>query len=219
MKKILIYLLILLFLMCNCQSKKDDSNKNNHKINTTVEKFDFQLFKKYQENGEFLKLQNGKTILSMAAPALNEIGMQEELLPKPSFYTIYKEFYPDGFLKKKEMLLGQYTKVGISEYYDEKGKLDTKNEDEKFGKIKPADVLKILDKKKIINLSTGEGRFDENGNSAFTITFDENKNEYTVTLEKGKANTNPEFGIGEPPAFIPVYYIIDGETGNVTEKQ
>lgn len=175
---------------------------------------------KFEKDSDFsYTLPNGNEIYMMGNPKENSVGIQYERLPSPSFYTIYKEFYHDGFLKKKEMLLGQYTKVGISGYYDQKGKLDTKNEDEKFGKIKPTDVLKILDEKKIINLSTGAGRLDENGNSAFTIIFDENKNEYTVSVEKGKANTNPEFGIGEPPAFLPIYYTINGETGEFKEKK
>jgi hypothetical protein len=215
------YLLILLFsVLISCDGHSQGKKAGNQSKSGMREKINKELALKFEKDSDFsYKLPNGNEIYMMENPKENSVGIQYERLPSPSFYTIYKEFYPDGFLKKKETLLGQYIKVGISEYYDEKGKLDTKNEDEKFGKIKPADVLKILDKKKIINLSTGEGRFDENGNSAFTITFDENKNEYTVIVEKGRANTNPEFGIGEPPAFIPVYYIIDGETGNVTEKQ
>lgn len=215
------YLLILLFsLLISCDGHSQGKKEGNQSKSDMREKINNELALKFEKDSDFsYKLPNGNEIYMMENPKENSVGIQYERLPSPSFYTIYKEFYPDGFLKKKETLLGQYTRVGISEYYDEKGKLETKNEDEKFGKIKPADVLKILDKKKIINLSTGEGRFDENGNSAFTITFDENRNEYTVTVEKGKANTNPEFGIGEPPAFIPVYYIINGETGNITEKQ
>lgn len=215
------YLLILLFsVLISCDGHSQDKRAVAKSKSGMREKINKELAVKFEEDSDFFyKLPNGNEIFTMENPKGNSVGVQYERLPSPSFYTIYKEFYSDGFIKKKETLLGQYTKVGISEYYDENGNVQTKNEDEKFGKIKPEDVLKILDRKRIINLSTGEGRLDENGNPAFTINYDENKNEYTVTLENGKANTNPDFGIGEPSAFLPVYYSINGETGDFKEKK
>jgi hypothetical protein len=44
MKKLLIYLSILCFVICTCQSKKEETQKN-HKTSAMVEKFDFDLFK------------------------------------------------------------------------------------------------------------------------------------------------------------------------------
>ncbi|MFC5873940.1 hypothetical protein SAMN05443633_101132 [Chryseobacterium arachidis] len=213
------YLFILLFsifLSCDGQSQ---GKKSNQEKSGMREKIDSELAVKFEKDSDFLyQLPNGNEIYMMENPKGNNVGLQYEREPAPSFFTVYKEFYPDGFIKKKETRFGQYTNVGISEYYDEKGNVEKKNEEEKFGKIKPSDVLKILDKKKLINISTGEGRLSENGTEAFTVKYDESKHEYTVTMQNGKPNKNPEFGIGEPPAFLPVTYIINGETGEVKEQ-
>ncbi len=211
----LVIVLLSIFLSCDGQShgKKNDPEKR-----VMREKIDRELALKFEKDSDFLyKLPNGNEIYMMENPKGNSVGLQYERESAPSFFSVYKEFYADGFIKKKEIKFGQYTNVGVSEYYDEKGNLKTKDEDAKFGKIKPSDVLKILDKKKLINISTGEGRFSENGTEAFTVKFDENKKEYMVTIQEGKPNKNPEFGIGEPPAFVPVTYIINGETGEVKE--
>ena len=81
---------------------------------------------------------------------VNKGGSQDEMLPLPSFLKIYKEFYANGNLKRKETYIGENVKIGISEYYDEDGVLDKKvNEDAKFGKIKYTDCLAFLDKKEL----------------------------------------------------------------------
>jgi len=207
------FLLILCVFLSSCEK----GNRGLDQINKQ-EKMNVDLGDKFEKDSDFLyKLPNGNQIYMMENPKGNSLGLQYEREPIPSFFTVYKEFYPDGFIKKKETRFGQYTKVGISEYYDEKGNLTEKNEDEKFGKIKPSDILKILDKKQLINISTGAGRLSENGTDAFTVKFNENKDEYMVTMQDGKPNKNPEFGIGEPPAFVSVTYIINGETGEVNE--
>ena len=122
-------------------------------------------------------------------------------------------------IKKKEIFIGERTKIDTSEYYDENGNAEEIDENKKFGKIKPNDVLKFLEKKKIINLSTSEGRFDENRNPSFEIQYNEKKNTYLITIVNGKPNTGPFDGIGEPLAFLPISYQMDGETGKVEEVE
>ncbi|UHO37413.1 hypothetical protein H5J24_17100 [Chryseobacterium capnotolerans] len=157
MKKILIYFSILSFVICSCQSKKEETQKN-HKTSTMVEKFDFALFKKYQESNGTLELKNGYTVLSMSAPEKDEAGTLEELLPKPSFLYVYKEFYPNGNLKKKETHISETVKVEKSEYYDKDGNLEkTVDEDQNYGKIKYQDVLNFLDKKDTSPLKQEQG--------------------------------------------------------------
>lgn len=203
---------LLLLISCNGQNK--DVPTNEKKNNKTIEKFDFEEYKKRESAVHTIKKHD--TIISMMFIE-NKTGTYTEILPKPSFKTIYKEFYANGNIKKKETFIGEKTKVDISEYYDEAGNIEKVDENKKFGKIKPEDALKFLETKKLINLSTGKGRFLANGQSSFEISFDENKKEYTIVIEEGKANTPPFDGIGEPPAFLPLIYTMNGETGKVNE--
>lgn len=144
-------------------------------------------------------------------------GVLKEVPPKPSFKTIYKEFYPNGNIKKKEIFIGERTKIDTSEYYDQDGNVEKVEENKKFGKVKPEDVLKFLESKTIINISNGSGRYDKDGRPTFEIQFDENKKEYIVTIIEGKANTQPWDDIGEPVTFLPLIYKMDGKTGKVEE--
>jgi hypothetical protein len=95
------------------------------------------------------------------------------------------------------------------------------NEDAKFGKIKPNDILKFLESKNVINLQTGEGVFDSEDNFTFKIVYDEKKNIWYVTIHKGRPFTESEMfqimetGRGEPSGWKPFEYVIDGNTGEV----
>ncbi|KES10961.1 hypothetical protein SASC598O02_006880, partial [Snodgrassella alvi SCGC AB-598-O02] len=93
------------------------------------------------------------------------------------------------------------------------------NEDLKFGKIKPQQVLEFLQGKGYINLKTGEGQIDEDGRPVFKLNFGKQNNEkyWIITIVKGIPNTDPKNfpKIGEPPAFLPLHYVMDGETGEV----
>ncbi|GAB0156709.1 hypothetical protein CHRYSEOSP005_19760 [Chryseobacterium sp. Alg-005] len=204
--------ILLLLVSCNGQNKDVSSDKK--KNNKMIEKFDFEEYKKRESAVHIIKKHD--TVISMMLIE-NKIGTYTEIPPKPSFKTIYKEFYANGNIKKKETFIGEKTKVDTSEYYDENGNVEKVDENKKFGKIKPEDALKFLETKKIINFSTGKGRFLENGQSSFEIHFDENKKEYTIVIEEGKPNTPPFDGIGEPPAFLPLIYTMDGETGKIKE--
>ena len=210
---ILLGFLILLH-SCNGQDKENSKNKLNE--SKMIEKFDFELYKKTNFGFENLIKQDGSKVVMIDFDSLSG-GVIKEIPPNPSFKTIYKEFYPNGNIKKKEIFIGERTKIDTSEYYDENGNAEEIDENKKFGKIKPNDVLKFLEKKKIINLSTSEGRFDENRNPSFEIQYNEKKNTYLITIVNGKPNTGPFDGIGEPLAFLPISYQMDGETGKVEE--
>ncbi|WP_336960808.1 hypothetical protein [Chryseobacterium contaminans] len=225
MKKLLIYLSILCFVICTCQSKKEETHKNN-KTSTMVEKFDFALFKKYQESNGTLELKNGYTVLSMSAPEKDEAGTLEELLPKPSFLYVYKEFYPNGNLKKKETRISETVKVEKSEYYDKDGNLEkTVDEDQNYGKIKYQDVLSFLDKKGYINLKTGEGRLNDDGTNKYDIVYDQDVPVWNISITQGKRLSEKELleimktSPGEPNAWKPVVYKMDANTGKIISEK
>jgi len=212
--KTVFFCLLILLNSCNGQNK-DNSNKNteNKKM---VEKFDIEIYKKTNYGFDNYTNKDG-TLISMIDFDSLKGGVLKEIPPKPSFKTIYKEFYPNGNIKKKEIFIGERTKIDTSEYYDQDGNVEKVEENEKFGKVKPEDALKFLESKKIINISNGKGRLDKDGRPTFEIQFDKNKKEYIITIVEGKPNTEPWDNIGEPLAFLPLIYKMDGETGKVEE--
>lgn len=225
MKLIYIYVFFFIFNLISCQDNKSSMQKKN-KNNTMIEKFDFNLYKKFQESDGMLQLENGNTILSMSPPAPNEIGMQTELLPKPSFLYYYKEFYPNGIIKKKELKLSESVKVGVSINYAKDGSVEeTVDEDEKYKKIKYQEVLDFLDAKGFINLKNGNGRLNEDGSNKYDIDYVPNIPEWNIHIMQGKKLTEKELleimqnSSGEPSPWKPSIFKINGETGKVVEVQ
>lgn len=126
--KIAILLSCLMFVLnCNGQ-EKDHTN-----INKTVmrEKIDLILLEKKAKKipisldaytYEYSEITDSGEIINITG-SVEEGGFIENIIhAKPSFKKTYKEFYSDGYIKKKEIFVGEKTKIDISEYYDEKGK-------------------------------------------------------------------------------------------------
>ena len=68
---------------------------------------------------------------------------------------IGKTFHTNGIIKSRGKEIGRVL-FGIWEYFDENGNLiKTVDEDEKFGKIKPQDIVGILNKNEVINTQEG----------------------------------------------------------------
>jgi hypothetical protein len=222
MKKIVSIILLAIICACNKQ------NKNNLNKTEMIEKFDFEVEKKFIENDyRPYSIPNGNTVYMISSPVKEgknkDTGFQYERLPKPSFYTLYKEFHSNGNLKSVEKCLGTYVKVGISKYYDEEGTLTKEvDEDKKFGKIKPDDVLKFLDQKGYINLETGEGNKEQDkyNRPTFELHYGNElgKYNYSITLVDALYNDNPDFSGGEPRDRMDKYYSMDGETGFVQDN-
>lgn len=124
-----------------------------------------------------------------------------QIPPKPAFFKIYKEYYPNGDLKIKGKRMGTgATMVGEWEYYDENGQLAAqKNEDEKFGKFGHNELLLFLAQQGHINLETGENR------EKADFGYNSETKQWEVYV------TSLLFWITE--------YIIDGETGEVISKK
>lgn len=206
--KILLLTHLISLVACRGQTK-----------NTMVEKFDFDEYSKRTSAVHIF--HKNDTIYEMVYNPKRG-GHMYMTLPNPSFFKIYKEFYVNGNLKKKETYIGENVKIGISEYYDEDGTLDKKvNEDEKFGKIKYTDCLVFLEKKGYIDLKTGKGREDKDGKPLFELYFndEDGHKSWVISIIKGKPNIAIPSGIGEPLDALPLDFIMDGETGKVTEEK
>lgn len=219
--KINILLAVVLSFFCItfcCDNEKNKQRKSKEIIKNVEtmqnrEKFDIEFYEKIKDNIPYIR-KDGSRIYNIGFDK-NTGGAMSETFPPPSFLSYYKEFYPNAYIKKKETFLGEYTKVGISEYYDEKGNKTTVDEDKKFGKIKPDYILKFLEKKGYINLKTGTGRFIDNMWNAFEIIYEENINLWIIEIKNGKPFEGFPEGIGEPSGWMPIYFYIDGDSGEL----
>ncbi|MDR3340766.1 MAG: hypothetical protein LBT25_11880, partial [Candidatus Symbiothrix sp.] len=147
MKKIfLIIILTSLVLNIHGQTKNDT---------IMIEKYDYEA----TENGtKSVSLQKGEWIIDIYRMPN---GYQNEFAPAKDFYMIQKQYHPNGAIKFKCKFLGNVL-FGKREYYDESGKLiESIDEDAKFGKIKPQDIVVFLNEQGIINKETGETVFSK----------------------------------------------------------
>lgn len=216
-----VFLCLFLCVSCNGQ-KKENKNLNNKNNNEMTEKFDFKAYEERIKNDPFNGYKYIKEDGTIVEESDGDRPIRWEVPPPPTFVKIYKEFYKNGDLKTKQSVMGEHLIVGMSVYYDEKGNKSEVNEDAKFGKIKPDDILIFLENKKRINLQTGEGVFDSENDFTFKATYDEKKNIWHVAICHGRPYTIDEMfeimkdlGGGEPDDWKPFEYIIDGNTGEI----
>ncbi|MDY3318971.1 hypothetical protein PG637_06090 [Riemerella anatipestifer] len=213
MKTPTLLLIPILFLFGSLYGQNDDE-----KINTLEERDTFDLaFYEMVRNKINFKQKNGN-IIEYIDFVEKEGGEIREFLAPPSFLIAQKKYYPNRKIKSKSLWLpGIRTKIGISEYYDEQGNKTIVDEDKKFGKIKYTFILDFLEEKGYINQKTGEGRYTDKANyrEAFIISYFENINLWVIRITNGKPNEGPISGRGEPPAYLPIYFYIDGDSGEV----
>ena len=147
----------------------------------------------------------------------------DEYAPAKEFYQIYKWFYPSGTMRKKIVLLGDVV-IGIREEYDEAGNLlKVLDEDKKFGKIKPKDIVELLEKEGWFNRETGENKITEKEVLPTTGEF------YRAIIKYVQIRYVPKQATGErsywkiviEPRFMMwiTTYIVDGETGEFTKEK
>ena len=181
-------------------------------INTKMDnKLDFKLLDKYAEKSQredtlgtyfeyYWSFTDKKGTESELFGNIREGFVVSQTPPKPAFYHIYKEYFPNGNLKEKGKFLGEGTMIGEWEYYNETGQLvSKKNEDAKFGRFGCNELLSFLHQQKHINVKTGENR------EKIRIVFNEENKQWFVRT------TNPRYWIIE--------YVINGETGEIIDKK
>lgn len=134
-----------------------------------------------------------------------------ERLPFPAGYTIYKEFYPNGSLKQKGVLLPFQLKIGKWLDLDQRGEgtiTDYENGRTAFGYN---DVLTFLENKGYFNNTDGNSwkcifwyipesqtwsvRVYKNSNQYKIYTFDSN-GQYDVVETELSPNSNAGFPVG-----------------------
>ena len=146
-----------------------------------------------------------------------------EYSPAHDFYVVGKTFYPNGSLHSKGRSFGRVP-IGIYEEYDEAGSLiKVEDEDKKFGKIKPKDIVELLEKEGWFNRETGENKITEKEVLPTTGVF------YREIIKYVQIRYVPKQATGEKsywkiviePRFMMwiTTYIVDGETGEFTKEK
>ena len=146
-----------------------------------------------------------------------------EYSPAHDFYVVGKTFYPNGSLHSKGRSFGRVP-IGIYEEYDEAGNLiKMVDEDKKFGKIKPKDIVELLEKEGWFNRETGENKITEKEVLPTTGEF------YREIIKYVRIRYVPKQATGErsyweiaiEPRFMMwiTTYIVDGETGEFTKEK
>ena len=185
-----------------------------------VERYDFEATK----NGtiDVITEQDGWILekTHMLASGL----FYDEYAPAKEFYQIHKWFYTSGTMGKKIALLGDVV-IGIREEYDEAGNLlKVLDEDKKFGKIKPKDIVELLEKEGWFNRETGENKITEKEVLPTTGVFYREIIKYTriTYIPQERSQTGRAYWrIRINPRFWghTTIYVIDGDTGEFTKEE
>ena len=151
-------------------------------------------------------------------------ALYDEYAPAKDFYKIQKKFYPNGIMRRKTSLFGGVV-IGIYEEYDEAGNLiKVVDEDKKFGKIKPKDIVELLEKEGWFNRETGENKITEKEVLPTTGVFYREIIKYTrityVPQERSQTG-RAHWRIRINPRFLgrTTIYVVDGDTGEFTKEE
>ena len=186
-----------------------------------VERYDFEATKNGTEavivEQDGWKIKKG-SILEKYGATYNEYA------PAKEFYQIQKWFYPSGSMRTKTSFLGDVV-IGIYEEYDEAGNLiKVADEDKKFGKIKPKDIVELLEKEGWFNRETGENKITEKEVLPTTGVFYREIIKYTrityVPQERSRTG-RAHWRIRINPRFLgyTTIYVVDGDTGEFTKEE
>ena len=186
-----------------------------------VERYDFEATKNgtdaviVEQDG--WKIEKG-SILEKYGATYNEYA------PAKEFYQIQKWFYPSGSMRTKTSFLGDVV-IGIYEEYDEEGNLiKVVDEDKKFGKTKPKDIVELLEKEGWFNRETGENKITEKEVLPTTGEFYREIIKYTrityVPQERSRTG-RAHWRIRINPRFLghTTIYVVDGDTGEFTKEE
>ncbi len=221
--RIIYCIFIIALISCNNKSTGEalkEEPKIDKEIMKIEDKFDFNEYTirelnnttdYYKEDGSYIELY----VLD------NENPLVFETPPPPSFITIIKKYHPNGVIKEIRNILGEGVVVGITNLYDEKRIIiKSLDEDVKFEDVKPNDILHFMEKEGLINLKTGEGRFDDSGRPKFELFFSSSDMERGKDIKYNLNNSLWQIKILSLPynAYYETKYIIDGKTGDVLEK-
>ena len=211
---------------CNAQHITNQITKNDTTMIQKygqIEEYDFTA----TENGtrDVIVEKNGWVI--MKGKISNKVAQYVEYAPASQFYILWKHFHPNGMIWRRCQQFGA-TRFALYEEFDEQGNLvKLVDEDKKFGKIKPIDIVELLEKEGWFNRETGENKIISESplptNGYFTMKLMGN---FNIMFAPAKIENGVEV---EPPQwlvsfirqsqfyFTKALYRINGNTGEFTK--
>lgn len=126
----------------------------------------------------------------------------DETPPKPYFYRVMKRFNADGSLIEKGAYISNTfgCKIGKWLECDKNGHCKVVDYEDNRGRFGYKQVLEFLEKKKQINLRTGQGR-------------------ESIAISYSYENTCWTVGTKVPGTYIRIEYILDGNTGKILDEK
>lgn len=184
-----------------------------------IEKYDFES----TQNGTIMiDMNNGWVVVKQQMSASG--AQYTKYAPARDFYDIVTDFRPNGMMRSRGKGIGS-VKFGIYEEFDENGNLiKLVDEDKKFEKIKPMDIVAFLEKEGWFNRKTGEnkvayspilptnGHFYDKIMGFIRISF--------ISKEDSKTeNGFWQITIEPQRKMYKTHYTIDGDTGRFEKKE
>jgi len=208
-----IIFIILTFIACRSNEKNRLEMNNNEQEIGKIERYNYKATEGGKKSVVFKQREWIINIWQMPN------GRQFEYAPARDFYQITKRFYNNGMISERGKYLANLP-FGLWEYFDESGRLvKTVDEDAKFGKVKPADIVAFMERQGIFNRETGESIFFEKPLPTDGTFYREVATQFniillqeTVTEQTRKKLTMKKYD--EEGKLIPVwiiYYIMDDE--------
>ena len=185
-----------------------------------VERYDFEATK----NGTIDVITEQDGWIVEKSSMWSDGALYNEYAPAKDFYKIQKWFYPSGIMRTKTPLFGGVV-IGIREEYDREGNLiKVVDEDRKFGKIKPRDIVELLEKEGWFNRETGENRITGEAVLPTTGAFYRILISYmriTYVLPERSRTGRSYWRVSINPRSLGYIttYIIDGETGEFSKEK
>ncbi len=207
-------ILIILFLLHNLSyanaQLKTDTNM--------IEKYNYEATKGGTKDTSFLK---DGWVIDIRSQSM----VQMEYAPAKDFYMIVKTYHKNGMIKTRGKLLGNVP-FGICEYFDENGQLiERTDEDAKFGKIKPDDLVDIIEKVGWINRETGENCIVESPLKTDGTFYAEIIRKLDIYFspaeysENGEEIKPPMWSFGYLYFSTMITYIVNGNTGEYERQE
>jgi hypothetical protein len=171
--------IVIIIAFSNCSSQKNVTyyviNELETNIDMEKEKFDIVFFNKNQEDDYYEYTLDDGTHIELLGGM--DRGFTEWRYPPYKFYRIYKEFYPNLNLKSKGVRL-KNLKIGIWEYYDERGNKIIVNEDEEIGKFGYNQLFVLLNERGYVDIQKSDWK------DVIGLGFDSEKKLWKVEIDK-----------------------------------
>lgn len=200
------YMLLLCLILCTNSIVTAQSSYTevypNKKIAIENESLDIRLYdNKYNSRGildDYSTKEDGTQVRISCHRKGTNIEVTEKP-PYPYIYTLYKEFYPDGKLKQKGILMPKQVKVGNWIELTKNGDIQTINYEIGRSNFGYNDILKFLDQ-------VGYLKDQPNGeNWMYSFWYSPQTQQWGVRLSKGYV--------------LYERYIFDGTKGELAKKE